>query len=449
MNIEFHEEAKNNFNKKGNDLLLQLSLKPKDNRSIEFKSKVPVTREIKNEEILSDFIGAIIGPSGEKIAIYFQHDDREFGFTGEPFNNYIRLCENIQKVKSVSSYISKTTINSIVFEWCKDKYKGKTNSELIDYLKSKIEPEIIEREIWFPIFHTEVEEEIKFANVRIITLDGKIIDEWIKVLVQDKKGDNEEEIKKLFDKERKEIEGYAVAIVKTIAEQERAYEIAINEVEAALDYIRFFSASNFYPKLTSQFTVLGQQHLRIANYFTTIDKKLHFHTKKVIDKGFFPWCIDKQFYRKILNDGLKQIEKLHTAIQRTEFQNKILESLRLYSSGLLLHNLSSRIIYTFTAIESLLLRNQTESIQDSVSRRIAFLISKEKQDRKEIAKNFRKVYSMRSKFVHHAEQITHDEFSTLTKFIFNVWRFLLITLHSGKFKTKDEFIDSIEDSIYS
>jgi hypothetical protein len=449
MNIEFHEEAINNFNKKGNELLLQLSLKPKESLPTEFKSKVPVSGEIKKEEILSDFIGSILDPSGEKIATYFQHEDRELGFIGEPFNNYIRLCENIQKVKSVSNYISITTIKSIVFEWCKDKYKGKTNTDLIDYLKSKIEPEIIEREIWFPIFRTEVEEDIKFANVRIITLDDNIIDEWIKVLTQDKDEDNEQKIKKLFNKERKEIEGYAVAIVKTTAEQERAYEIGTNEVEATLDYIRFFSASNFYPKLTSQFIGLGKQHLRIANYFTTIDTKLHFHTKKVIDQGFVPWRIDKQFYGKILNDGLQQIEKLHTSNPRTEFQNRILESLRLYSSGLLLHNLSSRIIYTFTAIESLLLRNQTESIQDSVSRRIAFLISKEKKERQEIAKNFKEVYSMRSKFIHHAEQITHDEFSTLTKFIFNVWSFLLIALHSANFKTKDEFIDSIEDKIYS
>lgn len=449
MNIEFHEEAKNNFNKKADELLLQLTLKPRENRSNDFESKVPIVGEIKKEEILSDFIGAIQDPSGEKIAIYFQHDDREFGFIGEPFNNYIRLCENIQRMKSVSSYVSKTTINNIVFEWCKDKYKGKTNLELIDYIKNKIESDIIEREIWFPIFRTEVEEEIKFSNVRIITLDSEIINEWIKILVQDKDSDYEKKIIKLFEKERKDIEGYAVAIVKVTAEQERAYEIANNEVEATLDYIRFFSASNFYPKLTSQFTGLGKQNLRIANYFITIDGKLHHHIKKVLDQGFVPWRIDKQFYGKILNDGLKQIEKLHTANPKSEFQNKILEALRLYSSSLLLHNISNRIIYTFTAIESLLLRNQTESIQDSVSRRIAFLISKEKQERQEIARNFKEVYSMRSKFVHHAEQITHDEFATLTKFIFNVWRFLLITVHSDKYKTKDEFIDSIEDNIFS
>lgn len=449
MNIEFHEEAKNNFNKKANELLLQLTLKPRETRSKEFKSKVPIVGEIKKEEVLSDFIGSIKDPSGEKIAIYFEHNEKEFGFIGEPFNNYIRLCENIQRLKSVSSYISKNTINDVVFEWCKDKYKGKTNSELIDYLKNKIEPEIIEREIWFPIFQTEVEEEIKFSNVRIITLDNEIIDGWIKSVAKDDDKNYENNIKKLFEEERKDIEGYAVAIVKVIAEQERAYEIANDEVESTLDYIRFFSASNFYPKLTSQFTGFGKQHLKVANYFVTINGELHYHTKAILDQGFAPWRIDKKFYEKILNDGLKQIEKLHRTNPKSEFQNKILEALRLYSSSLLLHDISNRIIYTFTAIESLLLRNQNESIQDNVSRRIAFLISRDKQDRQNIARNFKQVYSMRSKFVHHAEQITHDEFFAITKFIFNIWMVLLVTLHSDKYKTKEEFIDSIEDNIFS
>ena len=46
---------KNNFNKKADELLLQLSLKPKENQSAEFKSKVPFAGEknMNNFEIVT------------------------------------------------------------------------------------------------------------------------------------------------------------------------------------------------------------------------------------------------------------------------------------------------------------------------------------------------------------------------------------------------------------
>ena len=184
--------------------------------------------------------------------------------------------------------------------------------------------------------------------------------------------------------------------------------------------------------------------------FVTLNDKFENIDKIVLDSGFKPWRISKKFCEQILEDGLKQIEKIHCGHPKTDFQKKLLESLRLYSSSLLLHDFSNRLIYTLTTIESLLLKNRTEAIQDNISRRIAFLIGNDKNLRKEIAKNFKMVYSIRSKFIHHAEQISQDEFNTLKKFIFNVWTFLLMAINdSDKFKTKDEFIDAIEDRIFS
>lgn len=49
--------------------------------------------------------------------------------------------------KSITDFVSQITIRNIVFEWCKDKYKGKTDTELFDFIKSKVEPEISEREM--------------------------------------------------------------------------------------------------------------------------------------------------------------------------------------------------------------------------------------------------------------------------------------------------------------
>ena len=53
------------------------------------------------------------------------------------------------------------------------------------------------------------------------------------------------------------------------------------------------------------------------------------------------------------------------------------------------------------ALEMILLRNDTEPIQQNIGERMAFVVGRNVNERKAIINNFRRIYSVRSKFLHH------------------------------------------------
>jgi len=91
----------------------------------------------------------------------------------------------------------------------------------------------------------------------------------------------------------------------------------------------------------------------------------------------------------------------------------------------------------------LLLKNRTEPIQQNIGERLAFCIGNVEQ-RKSVIQNVKKVYDIRSSFVHHGENLENQK--TLIEFLLNVRIFFLqlLKIHD-KFTQKSEFIGKIKE----
>lgn len=88
--------------------------------------------------------------------------------------------------------------------------------------------------------------------------------------------------------------------------------------------------------------------------------------------------------------------------------------------------LSSKLVAVLVALESMLLNDGSEPIQQNLSERIAFLFGPEK--RSGIKKSVIRAYSLRSKFIHHGHIIGTDEIDTLREFLLNVWAAFLSSI---------------------
>ena len=101
------------------------------------------------------------------------------------------------------------------------------------------------------------------------------------------------------------------------------------------------------------------------------------------------------------------------------------------------------------ALESILLRNNTEAIQQNLAERIAFSIEKSSNGRQNVAKTIRNNYPMRSNYVHHGVQ-TIEEREEIDKLLDITWRMFIFLAHNiNRFKTKDDFIKALENIKYS
>ncbi|MGB6128126.1 MAG: hypothetical protein WBG30_05195 [Psychrilyobacter sp.] len=95
-----------------------------------------------------------------------------------------------------------------------------------------------------------------------------------------------------------------------------------------------------------------------------------------------------------------------------------------------------------------MLKTQGEPIQQNVGERFAFYSKKKSTERKELVKLFRKIYDIRSKFIHHGKEI--ENMDTISLFMENVFKFFFhLMLDLENFKTKEDFIKHIDEIKFS
>lgn len=104
MNLKLHSDAAKNFDKKANDLLVELTPHPQPPRR---KTRTPVEPEIHVSATFTeeDIIGKIqeswfvTDRNGDEVGKFFEHKDGFLGLFGEGYKNLVRLSEEMQKVK--------------------------------------------------------------------------------------------------------------------------------------------------------------------------------------------------------------------------------------------------------------------------------------------------------------------------------------------------------------
>ena len=141
----------------------------------------------------------------------------------------------------------------------------------------------------------------------------------------------------------------------------------------------------------------------------------------------------------------KRISHLFNVNSLNAFEKVFLNSVMLYSKAAFTSAPVEKLIYILAALESILLKNESEPIQQNLSERLAFFIAEELADRKHIIKTVKSIYAIRSKYLHHGHY-THSELGTMSDFMLLVFNFFMkLTANLEKFKTKDEFICEIDD----
>jgi hypothetical protein len=141
--------------------------------------------------------------------------------------------------------------------------------------------------------------------------------------------------------------------------------------------------------------------------------------------------------------GFDNVSELLRLESRSKFQETILNALLLYSRSTREKDLAGRLVYMLVALESVLLKNDSEPVGQNVGERMAFVRAKTVEKRRAVIRNLKDAYTLRSKFIHHGHTI--DELETVRSFMLDVWIFFLeLVKASHSFATKEEFIDHLE-----
>lgn len=439
MKLNIHANALQSINMKSEDIFNQIVEVPSDAQKppqvlgITFSTtKTPKKDEvftISGMESVNSFRFQYTTPRGEFMAFIYDQE-KHYGLPLEIFNTIDKLIKEIYK--NVKKYVHINKLTEITFNWFKEKLTKSTSLSLSDYSISEIEPSIQEYEVWIPLLLNNVNVRFVIGDVTIKSVKKKDI-EHLPIKLQEMIIHNHN----------------SVAITKVEAEPVLATEIAFEKAEKAVGVLRFFLAIHYLPLLISNCALAGTEAFSSKTSFVFKDKTFITSTKSA-DPNMGQEILITANYLKEIDEklGLGQLSYLLTLEDKTDFHNQLLNSVSLFSKAMLTRNILERMVYIITSIESFLLKNSSEPIQKNVGERMAIIIGKDLQHKKDIIENFTESYSFRSQMFHHGKmELDEEKKEMLHKCMLNIWLCLQhLVANPDEYPNKLTLINAVEDA---
>jgi hypothetical protein len=444
---EIHPSAEDNYNKKVAALLGVIAkMQQDDNGHARFQSDVHVALSIMENDIIGEIQEGLVDYKGTTVGRYFFHHGDRYGVINEGYEQLSRIAETIQKLNAFSEKVSQKYIEEKIFTWLKNEFICPTKiGDFIPYLLNEVSQAVENTTILVPIANTIVEASFEFCGVTIRSFSKAMVDEMATMFTSMADEISRLNAERFISDFRKKYQGYAVAEIKLVCEPDFASDLAINITARATDLLGIYSGAILMPNVKCTSRIRGCEN--IATYFTIIKRAGGGLISKngILDiASAHSWCISQTELTEMKKYGLDIISQITTKKKISDFESTVLNMAFLYSKAAFTSDPMEKLVHMLSALESTLLRNENEPIQQNLAERVAFFITQELIERKEIIKNIKHVYGLRSRYLHHGHSST--DLNEISKFFLRVWMFYVnLVQNSGRFSSKGAFLDAIDD----
>jgi hypothetical protein len=436
----FHPEAEKAFNSKAFKLVslieekkIEIEYQPLQGSSA---NRVPLD--------LGDAIKEVRGQISSKInhsniisSLSEIIDDKEVGYSSQNYPQFEKFVDDIYKIKNVSKKISPEFLNALTFKWLLNIYlTKKAESNYCQYLLSKVTEVSKDYKFYFKVLHLDIQKEFKIGNVEFGFVTPAFFDKYI-----NPRNDNKDA--------RQEFQGNVyVSFCVLNAEEQRAREIAYDECVKAMDVFKLFAPTVNTPDFILSYDIDKRvnAHQQSSSFTQNLNNDLDFTI------NLNSLCRPITFGVTAIDNIEKTVKKLETLIclpEPNELQQLIINSLNRFSEALSNRNIHKRIVDIFTIWESLLLKNGSVGILDTVSQYSSKLLYKTVEDRINFISFFKQMYDIRSAMVHHAK-LKKLDLKQVAKFqMHTIYLIEALITQSERHLSKQSMLDEIDHAIHS
>ena len=378
--------------------------------------------------------------AGDPSGVFWVSGAMRVGWVGEAFQPIKTLVEKMGQLKPIRDLISDEFLLHEICGWLCDSLECRRSDGLADYLTTRINEVVKDHEIWIPLFRTYSSREFGLGPVRFQSISRKIMDEWWTRIpphvLEDQRNVS------ALNKRRSELQARLAACIRVRADEKKAVELARAAAQNATALLRFLSPATLNSRLTSYCTPGGTEGVDVCIELFMDKGRIGTMSRGVPDHRNTDWRLDASI--ELRPGVLENLDRLATDPVSTEYRKSLYDALILYSRQPLAREISDKLVFTLSALESMLLRDSNEPIQKNLGERMAFLIGQSVQQRKDIVKNIDEVYRIRSAFVHHGQTARHVE--TVDRFLVNAWATMSRLLDFvPRFRTKAALIGALDD----
>jgi hypothetical protein len=440
--FELHPEAARALDERGNELLSKvISVTPQGEHRPFASQRVPA--KVFTE---ADILGRVTMQrvdefKREVTAVHFEGPGPMgvVGLEGESVKELDKLAQLAQKYLRASTSLSLRFLRDTLIAWLQEKFRGEIAESLSDFLLPRLTDAVKVRTILIPIANLCLEEDLPFGPVEFKLITAEMVGTWYDAFRATCSPDDVVSLDERFDRIRKETQGLAAVSLTVEADEEYACEQCLEKAEQAVALLRVVHPVNTSPHTALYVRPLESENLE--SYHAYRYESGVFKGRRVHARWPFPsfWEIPKEEHQNRL---LQNLIAIFATESRTEFEQRLFDALIIYSRNNLAKEPSEKLIFCLVAVESMLLKDPSEPIQDNIGERMAYILGKTVQERLEIESLVRQVYAIRSKFIHHGQRPTDME--VLARFMEKVWvMFFHWILNHSVFKTKAELIEEL------
>lgn len=438
-----HPSAKENFDKKAISLLDEIKEYPRDIPQRD--SKVSDERVVDSLDVIEINAECDVDYKNTVTARYFEFKHIRYGIAGSSYELLVNLSEAILKNREISEKLSKEFVEECIFEWIINYHiENIKNYYFTDFFIRKSFDSIKDHTILVPIANTIVEVPFQFCGFMIRPLTKSMMDEITKI-DEDISSQEKRYLQEYTEELKRNLQGFAVIEMQLTCERKYASELAFNIADKITSLLSIYSHALIIPDLKSTSKVKGTEHLlKYSMILWTKDESPSEYSRLIDTPTACEWRIDQVQLDDFKKCGFEIISEIASKKSLSDFEATILNMSLIYSKAAFTADPIEKLVYILSALESTLLRNDNESIQQNIAERLAIFIKKGLPERKQLINNFKNAYQIRSKYLHRGQ--TSQEISELTIFFKNVWIFFVLLLGQYKnFNSKLDFLNALDD----
>jgi hypothetical protein len=434
-----HPKAAENLDKTAKALRPKLAPVQCSATPLRFQTDQPVAAHITSEDVVGPVSMTMVMPlTGEVVSRAKQTDEGWRCLDGDGCNELRKLARSIARTEALRDTCAEETVEEVLFDWLVTDDPVIRATEASAYLHERLDDVCREATVFVPLTVLELQSPKTVGNVKLVPLSKAVFDRW-----EQQSGDTNG-----FETLRKTYQAKVACVATVFAEPRRAVELVQGWTEQVISSLKLYHPAAMDPRVTCYLGPVGGTVAIPEAHSLAADGPdgclLAVNANVEAPPQAFSWQVSDQTWREMLDAGLGGLDMVLRSETRTDFQNVVLGSIRLYSEGASRWTLADRLVYLFAALETLLLRNNSEPISQNVGERLAFLVGDNGTDRRRVVADVRAAYSERSRFVHHGRCQAPSE-ELLRVFLYAWHTFCALAGALDRYETKDALLQELDD----
>ena len=440
--IEIHENARVNFNGKAREFYSLVESKsglvsPRKGKLSTSQTKPdPYAPHVEATVTEADIVGDIrrreAMPHGLLTKVSLIRDGNCFEIPDSDLEQFTAFGDGVWRLSTIANYIKREFVDDAFLDWCADQ----APIEFTEYLVNKVSERVSTRIYVVPLHNVFLRRHISVLGCSLRPVSAEEIDGWV--------GPDREDgyVKEL----RKKIQGQCVVEVSVTSEEHYGKDIALQTSQDVAKAIAFYSPAMAVAGLRYNGVPLGQ-HVVFSHYVLAFsaDRTLETTLQGITNPELCrPHVLDEQTLKDMQDLGIRQFTRLFGPERKTAFMEKVLAAILIHVKTAFTSDNSEKLAFTMIALETVLLKTESEPITQNIAERIAFLVSDNIDERKSHIANIKYAYGMRSKYFHHGQNTS--DLNALNMFLQLAFVTMVHILERyDDFDTKDDFLAAIDD----